>query len=320
MPEPRFSIVLPVYNGEHYLRAAIASVLDQTFEDFELLLWDDASTDGSADIIASFDDPRIRSHRNEVNQGLFKTLNAASRSARGTLIRLLGQDDTLKPHCLEAEDAFWTRHPDLGMTYCQRDLVDAEGQVVQPFGTDPTPEIMDGSQIAEISFYYGCMPGNISTVVIRRAVLEDLGFFNEDLAVSGDFELWVRLSEHHPTGFIRQSLLYLRDHSNQLSRQSRSEIQRMIEDRSILDALHSRLPPDSRAHGRRFLRWHRHRTYAHFAMRSLLAGRWKMFQEAYRAIRAADAAPVVFAIWAFTLNGRLFKGLQPEARGPLDGQ
>src|SRR5262245_238256 len=112
MASPAISVVLPVYNGVPYIRESVRSVLTQTFTDFELLVWDDGSTDSTGEALASLRDPRVRRFTNGVNQGLFPTLNLAIAQCRGDLIRLWAQDDRMLPQCLEKETAFSERHPE----------------------------------------------------------------------------------------------------------------------------------------------------------------------------------------------------------------
>src|SRR5438552_3810406 len=126
------TIILPVYNGERYLRASLDSVLGQTHRDFELDVWDDGSKDDTPGILDSYSDPRVRRFTNRPNKGLFPTLNVAIREARGSRLRLWAYDDIMKPNCLERETAFWRAHPQIGMSYCQCDRIDADSKVFAP--------------------------------------------------------------------------------------------------------------------------------------------------------------------------------------------
>src|SRR5690606_23388920 len=91
--EPRVTVLMSVYNGEKYLRGAIDSVLNQTFQDFEFLIVDDGSRDRSREIVAAYDDPRIRLIANEQNIGLIDSLNKGIAAARGDLIARQDADD-----------------------------------------------------------------------------------------------------------------------------------------------------------------------------------------------------------------------------------
>jgi glycosyltransferase involved in cell wall biosynthesis len=109
--QPKISVLIPVYNGEKYIRETISSVLGQTFFDFELLLMDDDSTDKSVTIINSFDDPRIRYERCPHN--FVDTFNRGLDKARGKYIALIDHDDIMVPHRLQTQYDFMESHPDI---------------------------------------------------------------------------------------------------------------------------------------------------------------------------------------------------------------
>src|SRR4051812_48637452 len=99
---PLMSVILPVYNGMAYLQHSIESVLAQDMRNFEFLILDDTSSDGSWDYIQSLVDPRIRIFRNTVNKGLFYNLNFLIGESKASLIKLWAQDDIMYPFCLSA--------------------------------------------------------------------------------------------------------------------------------------------------------------------------------------------------------------------------
>ena len=98
---PQIIVLMPVYNGGRYLRESIASILAQSFKDFELLIIDDGSTDDSVSIVKSFSDPRIRLVLNEHNIGVARTLNKGLELARGEFIARMDADDISLPHRFE---------------------------------------------------------------------------------------------------------------------------------------------------------------------------------------------------------------------------
>ncbi len=306
-PTPRFSILLPVFNGERYVRASIDSVLAQTHTDFELLIWDDGSTDTSRAILSTYQDPRIRQFANAHNIGLFRTLNAAIGEARGELVRLWAQDDRMKPDCLAVEHEFWEQHPQIDMSYCQRDIIDADNTLLMSAPSDGTPEILTPDLVAQISFYHGSMPGNISTVVLRRGVFTRVGLFREDLWVAADFEFWVRLSEQCLTGFIQRSLLDLRAHRGQFSRQRGVGVNFIRETRAIFARLLERLPEDLHAYARQYSRWHRHVLHIHYGIRALFSGHFAIAYDTFWETRKDDNLAILFFLWLLTGNGRWFK-------------
>ena len=303
---PRISIVLPVHNGMPFLSQSIESVLGQTMTDWELIVWDDGSTDASWDTIGAYSDPRIRVFRNRKNRGLFETLNAAIREARGEFIRLWSQDDVMKAHCLATEAAFPAADR-VGMIYCQYDVIDESGTVIVPAPNDITPEVITPELAAQIMFHHSSITGNIANVTLRRDVIERVGLFREDMRVAGDFEMWVRISREHSIGFVRQPLLLLRRHKSQFSQRTGVNVLFMRECRPIFDELMTRLPPEARTHAEKYRRRHHLVLDAHYMLRSFVRGQFKIAADAYREIAQSDRPWVIVALLLLTADGRLFR-------------
>ena len=112
---PKVTVLMPVYNGEKYLKEAITSILLQTFDDFEFLIINDGSSDASVDIIQSFRDPRIRLVHNDTNIGLIATLNKGLKLAHGKYVARMDQDDISLPRRLEKQTYFMDNNPDVGV-------------------------------------------------------------------------------------------------------------------------------------------------------------------------------------------------------------
>jgi glycosyltransferase involved in cell wall biosynthesis len=300
---PLISVVLPVYNGACYLRESVDSVLAQGFSEFELIVCDDGSTDDSRAIIRSYSDPRLRLRSHLRNEGLFPTLNQLLSEARAPLVRLWAQDDRMKPGCLAKEWEFWKAHPEIGMSYCARDTIDEHGSCIGKAPVDATPTIVEPWLADQISYYWGSMPGNIATVMLRKAVFEEVGPFAA-MQVSADFDLWTRITERFPIGFLREPLIDLRSHKEQLSRKSGAFLSFIREDRQIYKRLARRLPHPVQKHGRYYHLRHRTVQYLHGCLRTLAAGKlrlaWEMFAEVCR-----EGNPVlVLFLWLATGNGR----------------
>ncbi|MDX6692481.1 MAG: hypothetical protein QOF02_84 [Blastocatellia bacterium] len=315
-PEPLFSVTLPVYNGEKYLRLSIDSVLAQTFQDFELILWDDSSTDSSARIIAEYDDPRIRRFRNDANKGLFQTLNLAIKAARGRWVRVWAQDDIMKPSCLEVEAEFVRRHADIGMYTCTGDIIDESGAVVSynrdaPY--DPTPEIISPALAAVIMIYHGPLGGNICFFGMRRAVFEEIGYFREDMVCSGDFEMLARVSKNYPVGFIREPLVYLRMHKGQASQQRATHVASWHEEKAVYDELFARLPAEFKTHARRFYFFTNAPMRMHYLIARLISRDFSNARAAYRTIRRHYSLGKDFLAWLLTGDRRLYR-IKPKYR------
>jgi glycosyltransferase involved in cell wall biosynthesis len=125
--KPVVSVLLPVYNGEAYLKPAIESVLKQTFGDWELFVGDNASTDGTRAIIESFRDPRIRIHRHATNIGLAPNWDFLLQNARGDYACILGADDIFAPEHLERKVELLGKRPDAPYTHGAVRFIDPQG-------------------------------------------------------------------------------------------------------------------------------------------------------------------------------------------------
>src|SRR5882672_1335895 len=307
MKEVKGSILLPVYNGSKFLRESIESVLGQSSSDFELIIWDDHSTDQSADIIDSYCDPRIHKYSNPVNLGLFKTLNLAIREATGDWIHLWSQDDVMKSNCLETESQFIQKHPEVGMCYCAVDVIDENGSVILPTPYDWTPDVVPPALAAQIMFYHGSISGNISNVILNKRVLEKVGLFREDMRIAADFEMWVRISGKYSIGHIDQPLILLRSHSGQFSRQRNSYVTCMAEENDIYQTLFARQPIEEIAYAKNYDRRHRYLQNFHFMIRSLLFGDFDLAIESYRVISRIDKPIRLLGLWLLTADQRFFR-------------
>ncbi|MBI5707742.1 MAG: glycosyltransferase family 2 protein [Armatimonadetes bacterium] len=146
MASPRVSIIVPSYNHARYIPACVQGVLAQTFQDWELIVVDDGSTDGSVDLWRSFDDPRIQVHVNERNLGTYPTENRAVELSQGDLIAVLNDDDIWEPGKLEKQFALLDQHPDVTYCYTLGWFADEEGNLDQtqdPHKDWPTAELQD---------------------------------------------------------------------------------------------------------------------------------------------------------------------------------
>lgn len=298
------SVVLPTYNGVEFLRESIESVLAQDTDDFELIVCDDGSNDGTREILDEYTGPRCRIIRNERNLGLFPTLNRLMREATTEWVHLWSQDDRMLPGCLRRTVEFAKAHPDAGMIYSRMYFIDDRGHRFSEGKDDITPEVVSPQLAARIMYYFGSIAGNIANVTLRRDAFEELGGFREDLLVSGDYEFWSRLSEKFPIGFQPELLLELRTHSGQFSRQSRSGPQFIRENREIHDSLYARLTEAERPRARHFREWVVQVNSFHQAAQRAVRGDLKTSAEVLGLLRSESALLPLAARWLLSVNGR----------------
>ncbi|HEU5053433.1 MAG TPA: glycosyltransferase [Hanamia sp.] len=284
----KISVVLPVYNGLPFLESSVHSVLLQSFPDFELLIVDDRSDDGSLEYLQSLNDPRIRLFINEANKGLFYNLNFLIRRAGSPLIKLWAQDDVMDLNCLHEILCFHERYPQVGFSYSAREIINLKGAVITGAKPDATPELISTSLHSRIAFFTGSIAGNIANVTLTRKALETVGLFDESMKISGDFDMWVRIAEKYPVGFINKPIVQLRDHPGQLSRQEKYYPDHLKEDLKVYAYLFKYASPAEKKEGRRLLRNHKLLFYYTLMIKAFLKGSFKTGISFYRTLSRFD--------------------------------
>ncbi|MCI5221093.1 MAG: glycosyltransferase [Candidatus Electrothrix sp. AR4] len=205
----KLSVLMPVYNGEHYLRETMQSILRQTFTDFEFLVVDDGSTDNTPEIIGSFDDPRIRRIENPERLKLSGALNRGMKEATGQYIARMDADDIALPQRLQRQIEYMEQHPEVGLC----------GTAIEIFGKgkirkDIYPTTSDAIRTYALVDSPFCHP----TVMMRREL-----FIKHDLWYDGgyypteDYELWARATALFPTANLDEVLLRYRVHDNSMT-------------------------------------------------------------------------------------------------------
>jgi GT2 family glycosyltransferase len=230
--------LLAVRNGEPYVRQAVASVLTQTFPDFEFVIVDDASTDGTVATIEALGDPRIRLLRNEANLGQVPSLNRGLREARGEYVARIDHDDWCLPTRLERQVAVLDREPAVGLVGTWMDLVDDRGRAV----TELRSTIADYAEFLYHTLIMRVLISHPSAMYRREPVLA-LGGYDEATGPAEDKDLWRRLAlERWDARIVPEPLVVYRLHEGQLS-QTRAAYQRRVDEESQ-DRFLAALSPD----------------------------------------------------------------------------
>ena len=202
---PKVSVVIPMYNREAYVRDAIDSIINQSFTDFELLVIDDGSTDGSCEAVRSYDDDRIRLIRNEGNLGIAATRNAALGFARGGYLAFLDSDDIARPDRLARQTAFLDAHPGHDAIGAWVAWMDGDGRPLESIKRLAT----DADVIAAERLF---RPGIVnSAAMLRTASLRDFPH-REDMVGGSDYEMWARFAARHKIANLPEILVRCRRH------------------------------------------------------------------------------------------------------------
>jgi glycosyltransferase involved in cell wall biosynthesis len=211
MSAPGVSVVMPNYNGGRYIQAAVDSVLAQTYRDFELIVVDDGSTDGSADLLAGYG-RRIRVIR-QANAGVSAARNRGIAESRGRLIALIDSDDAWLPEKLARQVPLFA-DPEVGLAWCACLFCDAELRPLEE------PESARSRAQDQGPFDYGprnSVPGSSTTAVVRREVFAAAGPYDLKLGILADWDMWRRIVPRCKVGPLSETLACYRIHASGIS-------------------------------------------------------------------------------------------------------
>ena len=238
---PKVTVLMPVHNGELYLREAVESILTQTFREYEFIIVDDGSTDGTREILASYDDPRIKIMRNERNLGIVFSLNRGLEHACGEYIARMDGDDISLPTRLARQLDYLSANPEIGMagTWIQR--MDEHGRS-QGVARLPTTVML----VRWVLLFENCFAH--PSTMFRRELVRDLKGYDESARHAEDYDLWVRLVSKTGATNIPEPLVRLRRHSQRVSvlrRQERGNVIESVAQRAAATLLAMTIPLES---------------------------------------------------------------------------
>jgi glycosyltransferase involved in cell wall biosynthesis len=207
MDNPLITVYITNYNYEKFLRQSIESVLNQSLQDFELIIIDDGSTDRSKAIIEEYRQHEKISIIYQQNKGLNITNNVAMRTASGKYLMRLDADDFLEPNALEVMSAVLDKDDALGLVFPDYFYVNAEGL--------KTGEEKRHNFEKEVSLYD--QPAHGACTMVRLEFLKDLGGYNESFTCQDGYDLWIKFIMHHKVTNVSQPLFSYRRHGNNLT-------------------------------------------------------------------------------------------------------
>lgn len=204
---PKLSVVVSAYNAELYIKESIDSILNQTFSDFELLIYNDGSVDFTAEIIRNFNDKRIILTDSKVNKGVVYWSNVGLKQARGKYILRFDADDINKIERFQKQWDFMESNPEIGASSSQLEIMGTGELVSKP--------ILDKD--IRWWFFKGC-PLIQGAVIIRKSVLEEFDLkYNESFKSAEDLELWIQLAKVTKLANLNEPLFEYRVHELQES-------------------------------------------------------------------------------------------------------
>lgn len=222
---PKVSVVIPTYNHAHYLRYALDSVINQGYPNLEVLVIDDGSKDGTAEIIKPYHSKINYVYKG--NGGTPSALNLGLSLATGKYICWLSADDVFSEGKVSKQVGLMESDPNMGFSYTSFVVIDANGNkqyvVNSAFFSDKREMV--------IKLMEGCFI-NGSTVMMRSSALKQIGNFDVSLPQAHDYELWFRFLRHYSCGFLNEPLLEYRWHGKNMSQNPNEACSRIVRERA----------------------------------------------------------------------------------------
>ena len=218
--DPTVSVVLPTYNRADIIDDPICSVLTQTYEDFELIVVDDGSTDNTAEVIEAFDDDRIRYIKHDGNKGAPAARNTGIEASQGEYIAFQDSDDDWLPDKLEKQmQTFRDSSSSVGVVYTGMKRKRDDKTVYIPYeGVEQTE-----GDISKSILFQNFVPAQVA--MVRKRCFDEVGGFDEQAWPISDWELWIRISKQYQFKLVDEPLVTGEIRSDSISRSQRTKVE-----------------------------------------------------------------------------------------------
>ena len=225
MPTPRLSVLMTSYNGERFLSDALESVLSQTFTDFEFIIVDDGSSDGSADIVRSFcaRDKRVRGIFLEENVGIPRAANRGLRAVRAPLIARVDSDDICAPSRFAEQVSYMDEHSNIYMLGCRAVNIDEDDNKIEGV-CDYKIAFVRGCRRISSHMRRGSHPLLHATLIYRTVAVREINGYNEVFPFGEDDDLYLRIFDRYGCVLdnLPQRLYFYRRHGSSISHKKSS--------------------------------------------------------------------------------------------------
>nr|WP_321233415.1 glycosyltransferase [uncultured Psychroserpens sp.] len=240
---PLISVCIPTYNGAQFICEAMDSVLNQTYSNIEIIVSDDTSNDNTLELVNKYIDKSqfpIYIYTN-VDRGIGNNWNNSMQKANGKYIKFLFQDDVLLPNCIEMMYNGLELKPNAGLVACKRefiidDNVDRDkidnwlkiyGDLQNHLNLDFKPVALITKSIFKSKQFYAApvnFVGEPSAVMFKKNLIDDIGYFRDDLNQFLDFEYWFQILKKTPIIILKDSLIKFRIHENQATQKNKGKM------------------------------------------------------------------------------------------------
>ena len=206
MNQPLVSICIPAYNSEEYIKDTIESLLQQTYSNIEIVVSDDCSKDNTCEIVAGFQDKRVKLYRNQTNLGMVGNWNRCLELGKGEFLKLVCADDMLDNTAIEKEAFVLRNNPSVVLVESYTRLVDNDNKPKGAYHRYHVKGIVDGKKVAKKALifknYFGAPVNNM----FRKTAYEKTGGFDKSFTYILDFDMWVSLAMQGDVYIIHELL------------------------------------------------------------------------------------------------------------------
>lgn len=211
--KPEISVIMPVLNGRKYIAEAIESIAAQTFQNFELIVVNDGSTDETCQIVETFQSRiAVKIVHHPQRQGVPRCMNDGIRASAGGFICFLDHDDAWFPEFLETQYNYLQQHPDVGMAHTDFQTIDGAGRVLEASVAAARGRKRPSGHVFANLFEDNFIIGN--SVMIRRECFDQVGLVDEGLRW-GDYHMWLRIARRFKVDYVPRVLTMYRQHASQ---------------------------------------------------------------------------------------------------------
>lgn len=208
--QPLVSVNIPCYNCEKYIRSAIDSILQQSYQNLEIIVVNDGSTDSSAEIVRQYSDKRIKFIDNKVNKGVVVTRNLAINASNGEFLAILDSDDISCQNRIEEQVAFLVNNQEFAMVGSWLQVIDSDGLMTGEIRKTPAY-----SEILSVQMLFQNCFGQ-SSIMARRSIINNY-MYSSDYRQAEDYDLWMRISNDYKVSNIQKPLVKYRVHAESIS-------------------------------------------------------------------------------------------------------
>jgi glycosyltransferase involved in cell wall biosynthesis len=217
---PTVSVVIPTYNRAHLIGKAIQSVFNQSYQDFEIIIVDDGSTDNTEEIVKKFNDFRINYFFHKFNQGISAARNTGIKACQGKYIAFLDSDDEWLPEKLDKQmKIFEDESLEVGVIYTGNYYIDEKSKEIKKVNIPKKKGyIYEDLLKAEVGL-------NVSTVLVRKECFKKVGLFDKRIPTHEDLDMWIRIAKYYNFRYVKDLLVVSWTHLNQVTNNSEALIE-----------------------------------------------------------------------------------------------